>query len=434
MNKEKIIAELITLASILFFTPLCAQKSSVALPNYPHELVIPVGGNAFQVSGKSKEEISEDGIIKWQSLDSEFAIYVALSSARKAVLSLNILQQEADSKIKISINEKTIKMSILKKKLGKIGVGLFNLKEGYNKITLKGLGKNGVNYARINELILQYEGDTITANFVRDNEGNNFYWGRRGPSVHLNYPIPKEQKFIGFYNELVVLEDPIGSFFMANGFKEGYFGIQVNSKTERRVLFSVWSPFETDNPKDIPEDQKIKLLKKGKDVHIGEFGDEGSGGQSYLVYNWKAGVTYNFYNSVIPDGKGNTIYTAYFMDSKVGKWQLIASFLRPKTNTWYTNPHSFVENFEPENGYLSRKVSINNQWMCDNEGTWTELANAILTGDILAKKRYRIDFNGGVENNGFFLQNGGFLNSKTSLKTIFNRDKTQNPPVIELKD
>jgi Domain of unknown function (DUF3472) len=136
---------------------------------------------------------------------------------------------------------------------------------------------------------------------------------------------------------------------------------------------------------------------------------------------------------VIPDGKGNTIYTAYFMDSKVGKWQLIASFLRPKTNTWYTNPHSFVENFEPENGYLSRKVSINNQWMCDNEGKWTELANAILTGDILAKKRYRIDFNGGVENNGFFLQNGGFLNSKTSLKTVFNRNKTGNAPVIELK-
>jgi hypothetical protein len=40
-------------------------------------------------------------------------------------------------------------------------------------------------------------------------------------------------------------QDPIGSYFMANGFGEGYFGFQVNSKTERRVLFSVWSPFRT---------------------------------------------------------------------------------------------------------------------------------------------------------------------------------------------
>jgi hypothetical protein len=62
-------------------------------------------------------------------------------------------------------------------------------------------------------------------------------WGRRGPSVHLNYQIQKAQKFVVFYNELTILEDPIGSYFMANGFKEGYFGIQVNSKTERRVLF-----------------------------------------------------------------------------------------------------------------------------------------------------------------------------------------------------
>ena len=31
---------------------------------------------------------------------------------------------------------------------------------------------------------------------------------------------------------------------MANGFGEGYFGIQVNGPNERRVLFSVWSPFK----------------------------------------------------------------------------------------------------------------------------------------------------------------------------------------------
>ena len=34
-----------------------------------------------------------------------------------------------------------------------------------------------------------------------------------------------------FYSELTVPEgnDVIGSYFMANGFSEGYFGIQVNS-------------------------------------------------------------------------------------------------------------------------------------------------------------------------------------------------------------
>jgi hypothetical protein len=428
----KFFSILIIAILILFSIPHYAQKSSINLANATHELMVPIGGNAFQVAGKTEEEIDEKGIIKWQSLDTEFAIYIALSSEKKAVLSLTILPQMGDSKIKISTNGKAIKLPISKGQSGKITVGLVDFKEGYNKIVLKGLSKKGANFAQITQLILEYEGDTLNANFVRDNDGNNFYWGRRGPSVHLNYPIPKEQKFIGFYNELTVLEDPIGSFFMANGFKEGYFGIQVNSKTERRVLFSVWSPFETDKPQDIPEDQKIKLLKKGKDVHIGEFGDEGSGGQSYLIYNWKAGATYKFFNSVIPDGKGNTIYTAYFMDSKVGKWQLIASFLRPKTNTWYTNPHSFVENFDPENGYLSRKVLLTNPVMRTNEGLWMPLTDCSFTGDIIAKKRYRIDFNGGVEKNAFFLQNGGFLNSKTRLNASFNHKEGIPFPDIDI--
>ena len=77
---------------------------------------------------------------------------------------------------------------------------------------------------------------------------------------------------------------------------------------------------------------------------LNEFGGEGSGGQSYLVYPWQAGVTlhtllflptptanfilsiYRFWLKVTPDGKGNTVYNCYFFDYKVRKWLLIASF------------------------------------------------------------------------------------------------------------
>lgn len=104
----------------------------------------------------------------------------------------------------------------------------------------------------------------------------------------------------------------IGTYFMANGFAEGYFGIQVNSEKERRILFSVWSPFHTDDPKSIPDDQKILLLKKGEGVYTGEFGNEGSGGQSFLRYNWQAETTYKFLLKGEPDGKGNTVYSAWF--------------------------------------------------------------------------------------------------------------------------
>ena len=58
---------------------------------------------------------------------------------------------------------------------------------------------------------------------------------------------------------------------MANGSREGYFGIQVNSTEERRVLFSIWSPYVTDDPSQIPEDQRIQLIKSGQDVQVDEY-------------------------------------------------------------------------------------------------------------------------------------------------------------------
>src|SRR5690606_16285439 len=168
-----------------------------------------------------------------------------------------------------------------------------------------------------------------------------FHWGRRGPSVHMNYRLPDNIDAEWFYNEVTVPEgeDVEGSYFMANGFGEGYFGIQVNSPSERRVLFSVWSPFATDDPKSIPEDQKIKLLKKGTDVYTGEFGNEGSGGQSILRYNWKAGMEQKFLLHVVPDDSTHTIYTAYFFDHDKNNWKLIASFRRPKLATYLKRPH-----------------------------------------------------------------------------------------------
>ena len=56
---------------------------------------------------------------------------------------------------------------------------------------------------------------------------------------------------------------------MANGFGEGYFGIQVNSATQRNVLFSVWSGFDTNNPDEIPAEYTVRLDKKGEDVKTG---------------------------------------------------------------------------------------------------------------------------------------------------------------------
>ena len=237
-----------------------------------------------------------------------------------------------------------------------------------------------------------------------------------------------------FFSEITVPagNDVIGSYYMANGFDGGYFGMQVNSPTERRVLFSVWSPFKTDDPKKIPEDQKIILLKKGKDVYTGEFGNEGSGGQSYLKYNWKAGNAYKFLLRGQPVTNNYTNYTAWFYAPEEGSWRLIASFSRPATNAYLKGLYSFLENFTPDTGNITRKAFYHNQWAQTSDQKWVPITKVQFTYDATAKKGYRLDYSGGVEDGKFYLRNCGFFNDKTAFQSIFTTSVKTSPPVVDL--
>jgi hypothetical protein len=251
--------------------------------------------------------------------------------------------------------------------------------------------------------------------------------------VHLRYTVPANRPLQYAYSEITVPvgEDPIGSYFMANGFSEGYFGIQVNAPEERRVLFSVWSPFQTDNPKEIPEDQRIVSLAKGPQVRVGEFGNEGSGGQSYLVYPWEAGTTYRFLTEVRPDGEGNTIYTSWFGNKAENEWRLIASFRRPQTDTHLRGFHSFLENFSPTFGYRERRGFYGNVWVRDTEGKWHVCRQARFSVDATGRGDHRLDFAGGAVDATFFLRNGGFFDEMVPAGATFHRDvRDDGPPQI----
>lgn len=425
---------LLTFILTLNLSLACSATNENPRTNYSNSISIPLGGNTYQTAGDFKEKIGEAGIMSWSSSSSAFSLYVKSSIEKDVLISLELIPQEADSEISIDLNGNQI-VALKKGQSGIIEVAEMQLFPGYNEIILKGIQKSGSDYAKVSNLIIAYEGE-LELEYVKDNIDNRFYWGRRGPSVHLSYTLPDNKNFKWFYNEVTVPvgSDPIGSYFMSNGFAEGYFGIQVNSEIERRILFSVWSPFKTDNPEDIPEEERIILLKKGEDVYTGEFGNEGSGGQSFLKYNWKAGETYSFLNSVEPDGKGNTIYTAYFKDPEVGEWMLIASFLRPKTDTWFKRPHSFLENFVAESGYLERTANYGNQWAADAEGNWLELNEAKFTGDDIAIRGYRKDYGGGEKSGQFYLRNGGFFKGIIELNSMHQRESNGIAPIIDFNN
>ena len=397
--------------------------------------LIPLGGNTFyNTKGDPKDAIVKEGIHPWKSEKSTYSIYFKNEIARKCDLYISLLPGEFPSTLKFTLGTQSYTSRISPGQKNPIFIGPFNLSAGYQSIALEGISKEADYFPSISSftLLTQAPGEF---SFVKDNIDNRFYWGRRGPSVHLTYTMPTEKKIKWFYNEVTIPVglDPIGSYFMANGFAEGYFGIQVNSENERRILFSVWSPFKTDNPAAIPENQKIKLLKKGEGVYTGEFGNEGSGGQSFLKYKWEAGKTYQFLNSVEPDGFGSSNYTAYFKEYGSQNWLLIASFKRPKTDTWYKRPHSFVENFNPNFGHILRQATYQNQWVSDSSGQWFELTEAKLTGDDIAKRGYRKDYEGGAKAGYFYLKNGGFFNGIAFLNQIFQRPAANKMPTIDFK-
>jgi hypothetical protein len=372
----------------------CTSITGLAPAAEVKEWVVPLGGNAYLTSlaAGSPDQVEKSGIKVWKNEKSVFSIYFRTDRAAVLNLSLRLKVPEGESVIRASAAGSVFEKKITGDAVQDVPLARINAKAaGYVRVDLQGLRKTGAVFAEMGDLLVGSDVVDLKLDYVKDSAENRFYWGRRGPSVHLPYELPAGKAVEYFYNEVTVPQgqDPLGSYFMANGFGEGYFGMQVNGPDERRILFSVWSPFHTDNPKNIPEEQRVQLLAKGKDVRSGEFGNEGSGGQSFYIYPWKAGTTYRFLNRARPDGQGYTIYTAWFFAPEVGNWHLIASFRRPKTDKHLSGLHSFLENFADRNGYQS-------QWVRDTEGTWLELTKARFSGDDIAQRQYRLDYAGGA--------------------------------------
>jgi hypothetical protein len=396
---------------------------------------VSLAGNAFVTKSAegSQDGMGGDGL-QWQQADTQFSVYFHVDRPCELSLALRA-RSEGKSVIQAKVLSQSWQVSIESKDYAESALGKVSVKAlGYVRVDLQGMSKAGAQYADVAEVIVRSSTPGLKLSYVKSNEGNMFYWGKRGPSVHLGYQMPADKTIRYAYSEITVPkgQDPIGSYFMANGFGEGYFGIQVKSPTERWILFSVWSPFHTDNPSEIPEEQKILTLAQGEGVRVGAFGGEGSGGQSICVFPWKAGTSYKFLTSVHPDGKGHTIYAAWFGEVGKKEWKLIARFQRPKTDKHLTGFHSFLENFDASRGYYVRSSLHANQWVCDVDGKWHELTQARFTGDATAGGEHRLDYAGGLVKDGFFMRNGGFFSDRVAINQVFTRKASpEKKPVID---
>lgn len=251
---------------------------------------------------------------------------------------------------------------------------------------------------------------------------------RNTASVHLFYPNLGFTNVDAFYCEVTPLVAPLWTYFEACGWHRGYFGMQVNSPTERRIIFSVWDS----GPKRVSRAEvgaadRVTLVAKGPGVYTGIFGNEGTGGHSHLVYNWKTGKKQRFIVTEKVTDATHSIYSGYWFQPEQKKWMLISSWKAPKDGKYLHGLYSFIEDFGGGDGYLNRKGLFGNQWLHTMDGHWHEVNTASFSCDPTGKTE-RFDRFMGVEDGQFFLSTGGFIPGYTEFGKKFTRPVTGHPP------
>lgn len=439
-------------AFILYFMGVLAFTACSKSVSIPEEIDPPLGeivtdttvialaGNAYITTAPENSTviINNNGLANWNNAQTVTSVFFRVHKVGQLNLGLKGYLSTGNSSAQITVRQletnntlvDTIHLSGATAK--NYPIKPFEVTSiGYIQVDIQGLERSHGYFGDLSDLLVSGEPTTAEVTYVHDPGSYNF--GRRGASTHLRYPRPPNKDILYFYNEITISEgnDVVGSFFMANGFVGGYFGMQVNSAQERRILFSIWSPFQTDNPEDIPLEDRVILNRRGSGVNTGTFGNEGSGGQSYFRFPWVAGTTYQFLSKVEPDGAGNTDYTAWFKPKGMQTWKLIASWKRPKTNVYHEDIHSFLENFRPVTGYLTRKGVYANQYAYSTDRQWHEITEARFTSDNTRRNRHRLDIKSGSEGNSFFLQINGFFNDIMAPNQVITRQAGGEIPAID---
>jgi len=305
--------------------------------------------------------------------------------------------------------------------LATVDFGTFQIASaGYQRFALETLNGAGTNAGAVETLVL--------AGPAAEGAQFNLKPRRNSASVHLAYPTTGYTNIDAFYCEVTATETPLWTYFEACGWHRGYFGMQVNSPTERRIIFSVWdSGHEAVDRAKVADPDRVRLIAKGEGVNAGDFGNEGTGGHSHLVYDWKTGAKQRFLVTARVADATHTVYSGYWFHPEQKKWKLISSWQAPKDGEYLHGLYSFCENFGGDNGYLHRKAFYGNQWLRTADGQWHEQTVATFSHDPTGKAD-RHDRFMGVEEGQFFLSTGGFIPGFTKFGERFTRPAVGLPP------
>lgn len=393
----------------------CAQAGDLHVPAFTTYLE-PLNGGA---------QISDDtGVTGWNNTAQKVLWLGEFKKPGKLNCSVALrLPAGAETVLRLTVAGISRDAKVASKGDGPISVdfGTFDIAtSGYQRFALESLNGNGHDAGGVEALVLSGP--------AADGAHFNLKSRRNCASVHLAYPTSGFTNIDAFYCEVTAKEAPLWTYFEACGWYRGYLGMQVNSPTERRIIFSVWdSGDEAEDRSKVAGENRVTLVAKGDDVEAGDFGHEGTGGHSHLVYDWKTGSKQRFLVTARATDPAHTVYSGYWFHPEHAKWVLISSWKAPKDGGYLHGLYSFVEDFSGDNGQLQRKAFYGNQWFHTADGNWHEQTTATFSHDPTGKAD-RLDRYMGVENGQLFLSTGGFIPGFTKFGELFTRPANGQRP------
>jgi hypothetical protein len=233
-------------------------------------------------------------------------------------------------------------------------------------------------------------------------------------SVHLAYPVAEG---VAFYHEITVDDTAVGTYFMVCGWDKGYYGMQELGSGKRVLIFSVWDSGQND-PSAVKQDNRTRLIYKDEKVRTRRFGGEGTGGQSFFDYDWKAGQTYRFLVTAKRDGQ-RTEYAGYFYLPEDKTWKHLVTFSTVTGGRNLRGYYAFIEDFKRDRVSTTkiRKAHFGNGWVQTTRGEWVALRRARFTAD----SNPVMNIDAGVDGDRFFLATGGETkNTGTKLRDFMD--------------
>ncbi len=202
------------------------------------------------------------------------------------------------------------------------------------------------------------------------------YWApqnmakRQCTSVHIGY-LPTIPNHTAAYNEAVIEKSAPGTYFALNNFSCGYIGVQelghkdANGKPVRMAIFSIWDAKDSgDNPHAAPEEERAKLVQKGRLVQTRRFGGEGTGGNSMRPFNWKEGEVIRTLVIEKEDGEDFRQLAGYIWDPETNQWELLSCWRIQALSRGLGISCGFVEDFkrDVESKKYERRATFGPAW------------------------------------------------------------------------